>query len=125
MITKLRRKMILMVMSVVTVLLLSIFLILYHSAASGFETRSMDVLRSALQQDQMPPEKPETPEPAETARKSEAVSQPPKPGTLTPPEGREERPLLVLECRIQKVCLLRQRQTAGSLESCLGSICVF
>ena len=124
MITKLRRKMILMVMSVVTVLLLSIFLILYHSADSGYETRSMEALRSALQQEQMPgrsgventgmpgseqpenqpkgseipPEKPESmPEPAETARESEAAPPEPKPGTLTPPEGREERPILVLK----------------------------
>lgn len=106
MIKKLRRKMILMVMSVVTVLLFSIFLILYHSAASGFETRSMDVLRNALQQEQMPPEKPETmPEPAEMARKSEAAPQKPKPETFTPPEGREERPLLVLE-----------KQTGGTIQ---------
>ena len=122
MITKLRRKMILMVMGVVTVLLLSIFLILYHSAASGFETRSMEALRNALQQEQMPeggagknavpPEKPgiiskteqmpesgkaeNLPEPAETAQTPESAP-PPKPGTLTPPEGREERPILVLE----------------------------
>ena len=123
MITKLRRKMILMVMGVVTVLLLSIFLILYHSAASGFETRSMEALRNALQQEQMQDRGgmkntgmpggeqlgnqpkgsrtlPESmPEPAETARESEVAPPEPRPGTLTPPEGREERPILVLEKR--------------------------
>lgn len=138
MITKLRRKMVLMVMGVVTVLLLSIFLILYHSASSGFEARSMEALRSALQQEpmqgrgggenggmqqgQMQPENPGTsaeagkagempdpvpaaepdkaekmPEPAETARTSDSTPPQPRPGTLTPPEGREERPILVLE----------------------------
>ena len=121
MITKLRRMMILMVMSVVTVLLLSIFLILYHSADSGFETRSMEALRSALQQEQMPGRgagentvvpgsepmgnqpkgsgtSPENePDQAEPAQTPENVPPEPKPGTLTPPEGREERPILVLE----------------------------
>lgn len=97
MIKKLRRQMILMVMGVVTVLLMAIFLVLYHSAASGFETRSVEALRGALQQEQpqghgagestAPPEKPDE------------VPPEPKPGTLTPPEGREDRPILVLEKR--------------------------
>ena len=52
MITKLRRQMIFMVMGVVTVLLMAIFLILYHSAVSGFDTRSVEALREALQQEQ-------------------------------------------------------------------------
>ena len=52
MITKLRRQMIFMVMGVVTVLLMAIFLILYHSAVSGFETRSVEALHGALQQEQ-------------------------------------------------------------------------
>ena len=101
MITKLRRQMIFMVMGVVTVLLMAIFLILYHSAVSGFETRSVEALRGALQQEQpqghgagdstAPPEKSEN--------KPDEVSMEPKPGTLTPPAGREDRPILVLEKR--------------------------
>ena len=98
MITKLRRQMIFMVMGVVTVLLMAIFLILYHSAVSGFETRSVEALREALQQEQpqghgagdstAPPE-----------NKPDEVTMEPKPGTLTPPAGREDRPILVLEKR--------------------------
>ena len=98
MITKLRRQMIFMVMGVVTVLLMAIFLILYHSAVSGFETRSVEALREALQQEQpqghgagdstAPPE-----------NKPDEVPMEPKPGTLTPPAGRENRPILVLEKR--------------------------
>ena len=101
MITKLRRQMIFMVMGVVTVLLMAIFLILYHSAVSGFETRSVEALRGALQQEQpqghdagdstAPPEKSEN--------KPDEVPMEPKPGTLTPPAGREDRPILVLEKR--------------------------
>ena len=101
MITKLRRQMIFMVMGVVTVLLMAIFLILYHSAVSGFETRSVEALREALQQEQpqghgagdstAPPEKSEN--------KPDEVTMEPKPGTLTPPAGREDRPILVLEKR--------------------------
>ena len=101
MITKLRRQMIFMVMGVVTVLLMAIFLILYHSAVSGFETRSVEALREALQQEQpqghgagdstAPPEKSEN--------KPDEVPMEPKPGTLTPPAGREDRPILVLEKR--------------------------
>lgn len=72
MIAKLRRKMILMVMGVVTVLLVAIFGVLYHSAASGFTMRSREALSSALQQ---------------------------APGIQAPPAGREERPILVLEKR--------------------------
>lgn len=48
MITKLRRQMIFMVMGVVTVLLMAIFLILYHSAVSGFETRSVEAAARSL-----------------------------------------------------------------------------
>ncbi len=98
MIAKLRRQMIFMVMGVVTVLLMAIFLILYHSAVSGFETRSVEALRGALQQEQpqghgagdstAPPE-----------NKLNEVPMEPKPGTLTPPAGREDRPILVLEKR--------------------------
>ena len=101
MITKLRRQMIFMVMGVVTVLLMAIFLILYHSAVSGFETRSVEALREALQQEQpqghgagdstAPPEKSEN--------KPDEVPMEPKPGTRTPPAGREDRPILVLEKR--------------------------
>ena len=101
MITKLRRQMIFMVMGIVTVLLMAIFLILYHSAVSGFETRSVEALREALQQEQpqghgagdstAPPEKSEN--------KPDEVPMEPKPGTLTPPAGREDRPILVLEKR--------------------------
>ncbi len=101
MIAKLRRQMIFMVMGVVTVLLMAIFLILYHSAVSGFETRSVEALREALQQEQpqghgagdstAPPEKSEN--------KPDEVPMEPKPGTLTPPAGREDRPILVLEKR--------------------------
>lgn len=80
MIAKLRRQMIFMVMGVVTVLLMAIFLILYHSAVSGFETRSLEVLRSTLQQEQMP---------RHGAGESTGL-----PIRLA---GREERPLLVLE----------------------------
>lgn len=80
MIAKLRRQMIFMVMGVVTVLLMAIFLILYHSAVSGFETRSLEVLRSTLQQEQMP---------MHGAGESTGL-----PIRLA---GREERPLLVLE----------------------------
>lgn len=80
MIEKLRRQMIFMVMGVVTVLLMAIFLILYHSAVSGFETRSLEVLRSTLQQEQMP---------RHGAGESTGL-----PIRLA---GREERPLLVLE----------------------------
>ena len=88
MITKLRRQMIFMVMGVVTVLLMAIFLILYHSAVSGFETRSVEALREALQQEQpqghgagdstAPPEKSEN--------KPDEVPMEPKPGTRTPPD---------------------------------------
>ena len=101
MITKLRRQMIFMVMGDVTVLLMAIFLILYHSAVSGFETRSVEALREALQQEQpqghgagdstAPPEKSEN--------KPDEVPMEPKPGTRTPPAGREDRPILVLEKR--------------------------
>ena len=101
MITKLRRQMIFMVMGVVTVLLMAIFLILYHSAVSGFETRRVEALREALQQEQpqghgagdstAPPEKSEN--------KPDEVPMEPKPGTRTPPAGREDRPILVLEKR--------------------------
>lgn len=80
MIAKLRRQMIFMVMGVVTVLLMAIFLILYHSAVSGFETRSLEVLKSTLQQEQMP---------RHGAGESTGL-----PIRLA---GREERPLLVLE----------------------------
>ncbi len=105
MIAKLRRKMILMVMGVVTVLLMSVFLILYHSAALGFETRSMGTLQDALQQErgseervQMPgpgiPNEPEnageTPQDQEPQRKTD-------PPAKDPGERREERPILVLE----------------------------
>ncbi len=130
MITKLRRKMILMVMSVVTVLLAAVFLILYHSAASGFETRSMEALQSALQQEQTLPEKPEAgdmtensqalepgrpggvpvpgdtrkadtpdqkPDTAGSAQETDAAQPTPARRTFAPPEGREERPILVLK----------------------------
>lgn len=97
MIKKLRRQMILMVMGVVTVLLMAIFLILYHSAASGFETRSVEALRGALQQEQ--PQGHAAGESAAPPEKPESVPPEPKPGTLTPPAGREDRPILVLEKR--------------------------
>lgn len=78
MIARLRRKMVLMVMGVAVLLLASVFLILYHSEASGFEMRSLESLRSALQQEPK-------------------ASPKPGPGMPAPPEGRAERPILVLE----------------------------
>ena len=110
MITKLRRTMILMVMGVVTVLLTSIFLFLYHSAAAGFETRSMGALQDALQQEMGrggAEEDAWAPEPAifENPEKSDGEPQDQNPQRKAdPPQagsraGREERPILVLKCR--------------------------
>lgn len=109
MITKLRRKMILMVMGVVTVLLMSIFLILYHSAAAGFETRSMGALQDALQQEEGRggAKDIQAPEP-DISKNSEMTEDTPpdqnpqrkaEPPEAALREGREERPILVLECR--------------------------
>lgn len=110
MIGKLRRKMIFLVMSTVTVLLLTVFLVLYHFSAVEFESKSMESLQMAVREDQKA-------EPGENLREDLVDNQrenppgsmnedpgeappPPEPvkgGKMEPLQGREQRPVLVLE----------------------------
>ncbi len=104
MIGKLRRKMVLLVMSTVTVLLMTVFLVLYHFSAVEFESKSLESLQMVIREDQKgepenvfrdaladdpgknPPDDPE-----------KNPAPPPNGGKLEPPQGREQRPVLVLE----------------------------
>ena len=101
MIGKLRRKMILLVMSTVTVLLLTVFLVLYHFSAVEFESKSLESLQMVIREDQKgePAGSPADnlgKNPPDDPGKNPAPPQP-NGGNIEPPQGREQRPVLVLE----------------------------
>lgn len=110
MIGKLRRKMILMVMSTVTVLLLTVFLVLYHFSAVEFESKSLESLQMVIREDQKgEPGKNLAGDPAGSLTDNQGENPPgdpgknpappgqPNGGNQEPPQGREQRPVLVLE----------------------------